>query len=99
MRHATHERLVSDESAAAIGSHRAFGIVFAVVFAAIGLWPLPGGGPPRGWALAAAAALLAVALVRATWLAPQLTANRRMHRLQGLMRRRAHPVNDAARDA
>lgn len=89
MRHATHERLVSDESAAAIGSHRAFGIVFAVVFAAIGLWPLPGGGPPRGWALAAAAALLAVALVRAAWLAP---FNRVWFRFGLLLQRVVHPV-------
>ena len=88
MRHATHERLVSDESAAAIGSHRAFGIVFAVVFAAIGLWPLPG-GPPRGWALAAAAGLLAVALVRAAWLAP---FNRVWFRFGLLLQRVVHPV-------
>ena len=89
MRHATHERLVSDESAAAIGSNRAFGIVFAVVFAAIGLWPLPGGGPPRGWALIAAAALLAVALVRAAWLTP---FNRVWFRFGLLLQRVVHPV-------
>lgn len=89
MRHATHERLVSDESAADIGSNRAFGIVFAVVFAAIGLWPLPGGDPPRGWALAAAAALLAVALARAAWLAP---FNRVWFRFGLLLQRVVHPV-------
>lgn len=89
MRHATHERLVSDESAAVIGSNRAFGIVFAVVFAAIGLWPLPYGGPSRGWALTAAAALLAVALVRAAWLAP---FNRVWFRFGLLLQRVVHPV-------
>ena len=89
MRHATHERIVSDESAAAIGSNRAFGIVFAVVFAAIGLWPLPGGDPPRGWALAAAAGLLAVALVRAAWLAP---FNRVWFRFGLLLQRVVHPA-------
>ena len=36
------------------GSERGFGIVFPVVFALIGLWPLWDGGPFRLWALAGA---------------------------------------------
>lgn len=46
-----------------VGSDRSFGIVFAVVFALIGSWPLKDGGAPRVWALAVAAVFLAVALV------------------------------------
>ena len=49
-------------------SLRSFGITFAVVFAIIGLWPLVWHWlPVRMWALAIAAAFLAV-----TWLAPSL---------------------------
>jgi hypothetical protein len=44
-------------------SDRAFGIVFTVVFALIGLWPLPWGGSPRWWALGIAAVFLLAALV------------------------------------
>ncbi|CAA7621840.1 SxtJ family membrane protein [Magnetospirillum sp. UT-4] len=46
-----------------MGSERSFGIVFAVVFTVIGLWPLTGDGEMRLWALGAAAGFLAVALV------------------------------------
>lgn len=45
------------------GSERAFGFVFAAVFAIIGLWPLIAGGPPRLWALSVAGAFLLVALL------------------------------------
>ena len=41
------------------GSERNFGIVFAVVFTIIGLWPLWDGGPFRLWALAGAGIFLA----------------------------------------
>ena len=85
----THERFDSDESAATIGSDRAFGIVFAVLLAAIGLWPLLDGAPPRGWPLAGAGTFLAVALVRAAWLAP---LNRLWFRFGLLLQRIAHPV-------
>ncbi len=44
------------------GSERGFGIVFAVVFALIGLWPLVGGGPVRLWALAGGGIFLAAGL-------------------------------------
>lgn len=46
-----------------VGTERSFGIVFAVVFAVIGLWPLLGDAGPRIWALAAAFVFLALALV------------------------------------
>jgi len=42
-----------------VGSERAFGIVFAVVFAVIAAWPLLGGMPPRWWALAVAVVFVA----------------------------------------
>jgi len=41
------------------GSERAFGIVFAVVFAVVAAWPLLDGETPRWWALVVAAAFLA----------------------------------------
>ncbi len=44
-------------------SERGFGLVFAVVFAVIGLWPLRGEDPVRWWALGTAAAFLIVAFV------------------------------------
>ena len=40
------------------GSERSFGIVFAVLFTAIGLWPLLDTGSIRIWALLVAAVLL-----------------------------------------
>ena len=65
----THERSTSDETAKG-ASDRGFGLVFAVVFAIIGLGPLMGEGPIRIWACAAAAAFLAVAVTRPRILAP-----------------------------
>lgn len=53
-----------------MGSDRSFGIVFCVVFAVIGLYPLLGGGDVRLWSLGLAAAFLLVALVRPGLLAP-----------------------------
>ena len=84
----THERLRPDEPVAR-GSDRGFGIVFAVVSAAVGLFPLLGGEPPRGWLLALAGALLAVAFFRASWLAP---ANRVWFELGLLLHRIVSPV-------
>lgn len=52
------------------GSDRQFGLVFAVVFTAIGLWPVPSGAPVRWPALGIAAAFLAVTLVRPAVLHP-----------------------------
>lgn len=51
-------------------SERSFGIVFCVVFLIVACWPLVfGGAGVRLWALAVAAAILAVALLRPRWLA------------------------------
>jgi len=51
-------------------SDRSFGIVFAVVFALIGLLPLVSGGAVRMWSLAVGAAFLLVALAFPAILAP-----------------------------
>lgn len=65
-----HERLHEEAPVAAVASNRAFGVAFAILFTAIALFPLLGGGVPRWWLAGAAAALLAMALLRAEWLAP-----------------------------
>lgn len=65
----THERL-ADDGVIETSSDRSFGIVFAVVFAIIGLWPFLFGGMVRWWSLAIAAAFLAAALIRPAVLAP-----------------------------
>ena len=44
-------------------SERGFGIVFAIVFALIGLYPLWNGDPVRLWAMIIAVAFLALALI------------------------------------
>ena len=64
-----HENL-SRSHVAERGSPRGFGIVFAAVFAVIGLWPLMDGEGVRVWALAAAAVFLVLALMRPSLLAP-----------------------------
>ena len=51
-------------------SDRSFGMVFAVVFALIGLLPLAFGGALRLWALLVAAAFLGIALAVPSLLAP-----------------------------
>ena len=51
-------------------SNRSFGIVFAVVFAVIGLLPLVSGRGVRPWALVVGAAFLLIALVLPSILAP-----------------------------
>lgn len=59
-----------DEPPMKRASERVFGVAFAVVFTAIGLFPLLGDGAPRAWALTLAGALLALALVKPALLAP-----------------------------
>ena len=51
-------------------SDRSFGLVFAALFAIIGLWPLLSAQPPRIWALIVAGAFAVLALVRPGVLAP-----------------------------
>jgi hypothetical protein len=50
-----------DNEQPAGSSDRAFGIVFAVFFAIVGLWPLMSQSAPRAWSLALAAVFLALA--------------------------------------
>lgn len=57
----THED-IQRETDVQVGTDRSFGIVFAVVFAIIGLWPLVKGEPTRLWAVGAAVAFLLAAL-------------------------------------
>lgn len=51
-------------------SNRAFGFVFVVVFAVIAIWPVGGGDDIRIWAIAIAAFILLVAILRPSVLAP-----------------------------
>lgn len=53
-----------------MGSERGFGLVFAAVFAIVGLWPLFSGGPIRWWAMAVAAVFLVLAFVLPAILRP-----------------------------
>ena len=53
-----------------VGSERNFGLVFAVVFALVGLWPILGGNGMRIWALAVAAGFVLLAFVRPSVLRP-----------------------------
>jgi hypothetical protein len=57
----THEDL-STHFEAKTSSNRSFGVVFAVVFALIALYPLRHGLPPRWWAAAVAAVFLLAGL-------------------------------------
>jgi Saxitoxin biosynthesis operon protein SxtJ len=66
---ATHESLQSHRIVKS-GSERSFGIVFCIVFLVVGGLPLVGGGSARWWAIAIAAAFLAIALIRPRLLAP-----------------------------
>ena len=65
----THERLLVDEAIQG-SSDRSFGVVFAVVFTIIGLWPLLDGPNVRWWSLAIAAGFAVVSAVRPGLLAP-----------------------------
>ena len=65
----THERL-ADDGVVKSSSDRSFGIVFAVVFAVIGLWPFLFGGMVRWWSLAIALGFAAVTIARPGLLAP-----------------------------
>ena len=66
---ATHERLVRDEEIRG-SSDRSFGLLFAVVFTVVGLWPLIHGGALRLWFLGLALAFLVVASLRPGLLSP-----------------------------
>ena len=85
---ATNEPAVSHR-ATVRGSDRSFGVVFAVVFFIIGIWPALWGHLPRWWALAVAAAFLAVALLVPRVLAP---LNRIWFRLGLLLHHVVNPI-------
>jgi predicted membrane metal-binding protein len=51
-------------------SDRAFAVVFAIVFAIVGLWPWMFGGSPRWWALAVATGFVFVGAARPALLTP-----------------------------
>jgi hypothetical protein len=84
----SHEDLTREQHVEG-SSDRAFGWVFAAVFAIIGGWPLLDGAAPRWWALAIAAAFALVAQLR-----PELLAgmNRQWMRLGLLLGRIVSPV-------
>ncbi len=65
----THERLSAAQDIQG-SSDRSFGIVMAVVFAVVGAWPLLSEGPPRWWALIAAAVFCSLAFLHPALLAP-----------------------------
>lgn len=64
-----HEQFNRDDGVKA-GSERAFGLVFAAVFALIGLWPLLSASGVRLWALIVAALFLAAAFLAPAALKP-----------------------------
>lgn len=53
-----------------VGGEKSFGIVFAVVFTIIGLWPLWGASAPRWWALIVAGIFLVAGFVAPKLLRP-----------------------------
>lgn len=83
-----HENFSRDEEVRG-SSDRSFGVVFTVVFALIGLFPLLGGGELRLWALGVAGAFLLAALVVPRVLAP---LNRLWFRFGMLLHRVVSPL-------
>ncbi|MGB0670248.1 MAG: SxtJ family membrane protein [Rhodospirillales bacterium] len=64
-----HENLAREDEVK-VGSERSFGIVFAVVFAFIGLVPLFKGVEPRWWSLGVGTVFLALAFLAPKTLTP-----------------------------
>ena len=85
---ALHEEMERDGPPAG-SSDRAFGLVFAVVFALIGLWPLLHAEPPRLWPFAPAALALGFALLAPRLLAP---LNRLWTRFGHLLAKVSNPL-------
>lgn len=85
---ASHERLSAEEEVRS-GSDRSFGIVFAVVFTLIALFPLLHGGSIRLWALAIAAVFAVLAYLWPALLAP---LNRLWFRFGLLLHKIVNPV-------
>lgn len=65
----THENFSRDETIQG-SSDRGFGLVFAAVFAGIGVWPLFSGGAVLGWPLGVAMGFLLAALFASKVLHP-----------------------------
>lgn len=80
---------LQEHSAPKIGSARGFGVVFAAVFAIIGLLPLWDGGAVRWWSLAVGSFFLAAAAIRPQLLEP---LNRLWFRFGLLLGRFVAPV-------
>jgi hypothetical protein len=70
-------------------SNRSFGVVFAVVFAIIGMFPLVHGGSPRIWSLVISGVFLLVALAFPLVLAP---LNRQWMKLGLLLHKVVSPI-------
>lgn len=86
--HQTHEDFTRHEKVEG-SSDRAFGIVFAVVFLIIALWPLLDGEAPRLWSLIVAGLLGGTAAIRPALLAP---FNRAWTRFGLLLHKIVNPV-------
>jgi len=84
----THESYARNE-VIKTSSNRSFGIVFTVVFAIVGVWPLISGGELRQWSAIVAGVLLIVSFVRPVWLAP---ANRFWMRFGLLLHKITNPI-------
>jgi hypothetical protein len=85
---ATHEVIARREEVRG-SSDRGFGIVMAVFFAIVSVWPVLFGGAFRLWSLAVAAAFAAAAFVRPAVLAP---LNRLWTRFGLLLHRVMNPI-------
>lgn len=85
MTHESFER----RTAVKISSDRSFGILFAVVFAVIAVWPLFFGENLRSWSAGISIAILTVAITRPHLLRP---ANKLWMRLGALLHSIASPI-------
>ncbi len=85
---AFHEDFAREEEVKA-GSERSLGIVFAAVFAIVGLFPLWSGGAVRLWALIVAGLFVAFALIAPALLGP---LNRLWFRFGMLLNRIVSPL-------
>lgn len=65
----SHENLTRKDDVKS-GSDKSFGLVFAVVFALIAVWPLLNDQPVRLWALGVSAALVLISFIAPKILAP-----------------------------
>jgi hypothetical protein len=72
-----------------VGSPRAFGFVFAVVFAVVALWPLLNSAPVRLWAAGVASAITAAAVFNPSLLQPM---NRLWFRFGMLLHKIVNPL-------